>query len=152
MIEPPGKNSATAIYGPSERNLSRIHSTFVISIQNRKSRLRFAASAAALSLIAAATPVSAQANGPNLKSAWKTEVPADSRRISVADMSGDSKPNLLVLGKEGSLSIFGLSGATPGEAVSWGKVDPDRLPDAVVCYVDSTVALPLITAYALTRH
>ena len=46
----------------------------------------------------------------------------------------------------------GLSGATPGEAVSWGKVDPDRLPDAVVCYVDSTVALPLVTAYALTRH
>jgi deoxyhypusine synthase len=46
----------------------------------------------------------------------------------------------------------GLSGATAGEAVSWGKVDPDRLPDAVVCYVDSTVALPLITAYALTRH
>jgi deoxyhypusine synthase len=46
----------------------------------------------------------------------------------------------------------GLSGATPGEAVSWGKVDPDRLPDAVVCYLDSTVALPLITAYSLTRH
>jgi deoxyhypusine synthase len=46
----------------------------------------------------------------------------------------------------------GLSGATPGEAVSWGKVDPDRLPDAVVCYIDATVALPLITAYALTRH
>jgi deoxyhypusine synthase len=46
----------------------------------------------------------------------------------------------------------GLSGATPGEAVSWGKVDPDRLPDAVVCYVDSTIALPLITAYALTKQ
>lgn len=46
----------------------------------------------------------------------------------------------------------GLSGATPGEAVSWGKVDPERLPDAVVCYLDSTVALPLITAYALARH
>jgi deoxyhypusine synthase len=46
----------------------------------------------------------------------------------------------------------GLSGATPGEAVSWGKVDPERLPDAVVCYVDSTVALPIITAYALARH
>ena len=43
----------------------------------------------------------------------------------------------------------GLSGATPAEAVSWGKVDPQKLPDAVVCYVDSTVALPLITAYAL---
>jgi deoxyhypusine synthase len=46
----------------------------------------------------------------------------------------------------------GLSGATPAEAVSWGKVDPDKLPDAVVCYVDSTVALPIITAYALARH
>jgi deoxyhypusine synthase len=46
----------------------------------------------------------------------------------------------------------GLSGATPAEAVSWGKVDPDRLPDAVVCYTDSTIALPLLTAYSLTRH
>src|SRR5256714_1726871 len=46
----------------------------------------------------------------------------------------------------------GLSGATPGEAVSWGKVDPERLPDAVVCYADSTVALPIITAYALAKH
>src|SRR5215216_2413486 len=46
----------------------------------------------------------------------------------------------------------GLSGATPAEAVSWGKVDPDRLPDAVVCYTDSTIALPLLGAYALGRH
>jgi deoxyhypusine synthase len=45
----------------------------------------------------------------------------------------------------------GLSGATPSEAVSWGKIDPQRLPDSVVCYVDATVALPLITAYALAR-
>jgi len=46
----------------------------------------------------------------------------------------------------------GLSGATPSEAVSWGKVDPTRLPDAVVVYTDSTIAMPLITAYALARH
>jgi len=45
----------------------------------------------------------------------------------------------------------GLSGATPAEAVSWGKVRPDSLPDTVVCYVDSTVALPLISAYAFNR-
>ncbi|MCI0746250.1 MAG: deoxyhypusine synthase [Verrucomicrobia subdivision 3 bacterium] len=45
----------------------------------------------------------------------------------------------------------GLSGATPAEAVSWGKVDPDTLPDCVVAYVDSTVALPLLTAYCLSR-
>src|ERR1041385_2006943 len=46
----------------------------------------------------------------------------------------------------------GLSGATPAEAVTWGKVDPDRLPDAVVCYVDSTVAVPLLTAYAMNKR
>ncbi|HEY5895882.1 MAG TPA: deoxyhypusine synthase [Chthoniobacterales bacterium] len=45
----------------------------------------------------------------------------------------------------------GLSGATPGEAVSWGKVDPDKLLDCVVCYLDSTIALPLVTAYALSK-
>lgn len=43
----------------------------------------------------------------------------------------------------------GLSGATPSEAVSWGKVDPSRLPDAVVCYLDCTVALPILATYAV---
>lgn len=46
----------------------------------------------------------------------------------------------------------GLSGATPHEAVSWGKVDPSQLSDAIVCYMDVTVALPLFTHYALARH
>jgi deoxyhypusine synthase len=46
----------------------------------------------------------------------------------------------------------GLSGATPGEAVSWGKIDPEQLPDSVVCYVDSTIALPILTSYALAKH
>ncbi len=46
----------------------------------------------------------------------------------------------------------GLSGATPGEAVSWGKVDPDKLPDSVVAYVDTTIAAPLLTAYAMGRN
>jgi deoxyhypusine synthase len=46
----------------------------------------------------------------------------------------------------------GLSGATPSEAVSWGKVDPDQLPGTVVCYLDSTIALPLLAAYALANH
>lgn len=45
----------------------------------------------------------------------------------------------------------GLSGATPSEAVSWGKVDPDKLPDSVVVYCDSTIAAPLLTAYALDK-
>ena len=46
----------------------------------------------------------------------------------------------------------GLSGATPAEAVSWGKIDPERLPDAVVCYLDGTVALPLLTSYAMAKR
>jgi deoxyhypusine synthase len=46
----------------------------------------------------------------------------------------------------------GLSGATPAEAVSWGKVDPDKLPDTVVCYLDNTVGFPILTAYALARR
>ena len=46
----------------------------------------------------------------------------------------------------------GLSGATPHEAVSWGKVDPTRLPDAVVCYTDTTIALPILTHYALAKR
>jgi deoxyhypusine synthase len=46
----------------------------------------------------------------------------------------------------------GLSGATPNEAVSWGKIDPDQLPGTVVVYGDNSIALPLLTAYALARH
>ncbi|MGD2152851.1 MAG: deoxyhypusine synthase [Gemmatimonadales bacterium] len=46
----------------------------------------------------------------------------------------------------------GLSGATPSEAVSWGKVDPGGLPDTVVCYLDVSVGLPLLAAYVLARH
>ncbi|MGH7531182.1 MAG: homospermidine biosynthesis protein [Gemmatimonadales bacterium] len=46
----------------------------------------------------------------------------------------------------------GLSGATPAEAVSWGKVDPDQLPGTVVAYLDNTVGLPILVAYALARR
>ena len=46
----------------------------------------------------------------------------------------------------------GLSGATPSEAVSWGKVNPELLPDAVMVFCDTTIALPLMTAYAINRR
>lgn len=45
----------------------------------------------------------------------------------------------------------GLSGATPQEAVTWGKINPLQLSNTVVCYVDTTIALPIITAYVLTK-
>ena len=45
----------------------------------------------------------------------------------------------------------GLSGATPSEAVSWGKVDPEKLRKSVVVYSDTTIATPLMTAYVLSR-
>jgi deoxyhypusine synthase len=43
----------------------------------------------------------------------------------------------------------GLSGATPAEAVSWGKVNPGVLPDTVVAYCDSTIAFPIFCEYAI---
>jgi len=43
----------------------------------------------------------------------------------------------------------GLSGATPAEAVSWGKVNPGVLPDTVVAYCDSTIAFPIFCEYAV---
>ncbi len=46
----------------------------------------------------------------------------------------------------------GLSGATPAEAVSWGKVDPQQLPGTVVCYLDNTVSFPILAAYALAKR
>jgi len=46
----------------------------------------------------------------------------------------------------------GLSGATPSEAVSWGKIDPDQLRGTVVCYLDNTVGFPIVAAYALAKR
>jgi len=43
----------------------------------------------------------------------------------------------------------GLSGATPSEAVSWGKVNPGMLPDTVVTYCDSTIAFPILCEYLI---
>jgi len=45
----------------------------------------------------------------------------------------------------------GLSGATPSEAISWGKIKPDQLKSTVVIYGDSTIALPLLTAYVVSK-
>jgi len=46
----------------------------------------------------------------------------------------------------------GLSGATPAEAVSWGKVNPGVLPDTVVAYCDSTIAFPLFCEYVVASE
>jgi deoxyhypusine synthase len=124
--------------------------------------------------------VSASARGPRLKEGGK--MPANRRQNAGAPGSGKSAIFILGGGSPKNFALQtepqiqevlgiderghdyflqitdarpdtgGLSGATPGEAVSWGKVDPDRLPDAVVCYLDSTVALPVIAAYALAQH
>jgi len=41
----------------------------------------------------------------------------------------------------------GLSGAPPGEAVTWGKIDPTKLDETITAYIDVTVAFPLLVAY-----
>jgi deoxyhypusine synthase len=43
----------------------------------------------------------------------------------------------------------GLSGAPPSEAASWGKIDPTKLDETVTAYLDVTVALPIMAAYAI---
>ncbi|MBC8414127.1 deoxyhypusine synthase [bacterium] len=45
----------------------------------------------------------------------------------------------------------GLSGATPSEAVSWGKIDPTALSGTVVSYGDCSLMLPFFVSYALNR-
>ena len=45
----------------------------------------------------------------------------------------------------------GLSGATPSEALSWGKIDPEHLIRTVVVYADSTIVFPLWAAYVLEK-
>lgn len=46
----------------------------------------------------------------------------------------------------------GLSGATPEEAVSWGKVVPRALSNVVVVYSDATLVLPTLFGYVLATH
>lgn len=45
----------------------------------------------------------------------------------------------------------GLSGATPSEAVSWGKINPDELQNTVVVYADATIATPILFSYAFEK-
>jgi len=45
----------------------------------------------------------------------------------------------------------GLSGATPSEAVSWGKIDPSALSRTIVSYGDCSLMLPFFVSYALNR-
>jgi len=67
----------------------------------------------------------------------------------ILDLDGDFGLDYFIQLTDARPDTGGLSGATPSEAVSWGKLLPEQLPDAVVCYVDSTVSLPILAAYAL---
>ncbi|MDR4509875.1 MAG: deoxyhypusine synthase [Candidatus Brocadiaceae bacterium] len=44
----------------------------------------------------------------------------------------------------------GLSGATPSEAISWGKMRREEMKNHVVVYSDATIAVPIVAGYALT--
>ncbi|MBI5740421.1 MAG: deoxyhypusine synthase [Nitrospirae bacterium] len=45
----------------------------------------------------------------------------------------------------------GLSGATPSEAVSWGKIDPQALHKTIVSYGDCSLMLPFFVSYVLNK-
>jgi deoxyhypusine synthase len=46
----------------------------------------------------------------------------------------------------------GLSGATPSEAISWGKIKPNQLKNDVVVYSDITIAAPILFSYILSKN
>jgi deoxyhypusine synthase len=45
----------------------------------------------------------------------------------------------------------GLSGATPSEAVSWGKIDPAALSRTIVSYGDCSLMMPFFVSYVLNK-
>lgn len=106
----------------------------------------------------------------NLTAAWVYEAKKNKGKSAALIFGGGSPKNFLlqtephiqeVLGlKEAGHDFFvqltdarpdtgGLSGATPSEAVSWGKIDPRQLPGTLVVYGDCTVYAPLFTAYVV---
>lgn len=46
----------------------------------------------------------------------------------------------------------GLSGATPSEAISWGKIRGEELKNHVVVYSDATIAMPILAGYVLNER
>lgn len=46
----------------------------------------------------------------------------------------------------------GLSGATPSEAITWGKLDTQMISKTVVCYGDCSVYMPLFVSYILNSN
>src|SRR5437763_1863560 len=62
-----------------------------------------------LNLLACATAlITSPAEAPAYKAVWKVEMPAECRRVAVADVSGDKKLSLLVLGKSSTLTVHSL--------------------------------------------
>src|SRR5207247_785819 len=69
---------------------------------------------------------------------------------------GISRKSVLGVAHQCAVPIYTSS---PGDssigmnvAVRWGKVDPDKLPGTVVCYLDNTVGFPILAAYALAKR
>ncbi len=46
----------------------------------------------------------------------------------------------------------GLSGATPTEAISWGKIRREEVKNHVVVYSDATIAMPILAGYVVSER
>lgn len=57
---------------------------------------------------------------PTFKQAWTIDLPDDALQIGLADVMGDKKSHLLVLGKDGILTIHDVSGEKPKQV---GKIE-----------------------------
>lgn len=55
---------------------------------------------------------------PAFKSAWKIDLPAETKRVAVAEITGDGKPRLLVLGADDTLTIHKIADGKPEKEAS----------------------------------
>ncbi|MBI1390161.1 MAG: deoxyhypusine synthase [bacterium] len=107
----------------------------------------------------------------NLTAAWVYDAKKSGGKTAALILGGGSPKNFLlqtephiqeVLGlpeaghdfflqfTDARIDTGGLSGATPSEAVSWGKIDPSQLSSTQVVYGDCSVYIPLFASYILS--
>ena len=107
----------------------------------------------------------------NLTAAWVYDAKKSKGKTAALILGGGSPKNFLlqtephiqeVLGlpeaghdfflqfTDARIDTGGLSGATPSEAVSWGKIDPSQLSATQVVYGDCSVYIPLFASYILS--
>lgn len=109
---------------------------------------------------------------PNLDVLYTTAIIYDSPKNAAVIVGGGSPKNFFMQTQPMLKQIFGidkgghdydiqisvavpqfggLSGATPKEAVSWGKVKSQKYKNSVTVYCDATISIPILFSYILAK-